>query len=194
MVSSNHVTLFIHTQAAVCIAVVSKADVALILYHKLLQTTNVCRSSIVVNVRTIGLCVDDKCFCSKCVKNGLCNIPGRAICTVKRNLNTLEGIDAKRNQITHIAISARHIVNCTTNMVTRGKRKLVPRLSKQIQLSIQIVFYQIDGFLIHLFSVPVDEFDAIVVVGIMTCGNHNAAVKLIHTGNVGHGRRGGDVE
>ena len=79
-------------------------------------------------------------------------------------------------------------------MVTRGKRKLVPRLSKQIQLSIQIVFYQIDGFLIHLFSVPVDEFDAIVVVGIMTCGNHNAAVKLIHTGNVGHGRRGGDVK
>lgn len=79
-------------------------------------------------------------------------------------------------------------------LVTRGKRKLVPRLSKQIQLSIQIVFYQIDGFLIHLFSVPVDEFDAIVVVGIMTCGNHNAAVKLIHTGNVGHGRRGGDVK
>ena len=79
-------------------------------------------------------------------------------------------------------------------MVTRCKRKLVPRLSKQIQLSIQIVFYQIDGFLIHLLAVAVDEFDAVVVVGIMTCGNHNAAVKLIHTGNVGHGRRGGDVK
>ena len=79
-------------------------------------------------------------------------------------------------------------------MVTRGKRKLVPKLSKKIQLSIEIILNQIDGFLIHLLSVPVDEFDAIVVVGIMACGNHDTAVKLIHACDIGHGRSGGDVK
>ena len=41
---------------------------------------------------------------------------------------------------------------------------------------------------------PVDEFDAIVVVGIMACGNHDTAVKLIHACDIGHGRSGGDVK
>ena len=42
VVSSKHVTLFIHAQAPVSVPIIGKAHIALILYHKLLQTTNVC--------------------------------------------------------------------------------------------------------------------------------------------------------
>ena len=42
MIPGNNISQFIHTQAAVCIAVVSKTNITLILYHKLLQTTYMC--------------------------------------------------------------------------------------------------------------------------------------------------------
>lgn len=98
----------------------------------------------------------------------------------------LERIDSERNQIADIAIPTKDIVNSTTNTVTRSKQKFFPGLTEEIQFSIEIVLYQIDSLLIHLLTVAVDKFDPIVVIGIMTCRNHDTTIKLIHAGNVGH--------
>ncbi len=48
--------------------------------------------------------------------------------------------------------------------------------------------HQHQGLLRHFLAVAVDQFDSIVVVGVVADGDHNATVEIIHAGNVGHGR------
>ena len=40
---------------------------------------HMCRTCISVNIRTIWLCINNKCLCSKTVKNLLCHVPGTTI-------------------------------------------------------------------------------------------------------------------
>ena len=63
-----------------------------------------------------------------------------------------------------------------------------------MELAVDVVLHQQQGLLGHLFAVAVDQLDAVIVVGIMAGGDHNAAVKIIHAGNVGHAGGGGDVQ
>ena len=57
-----------------------------------------------------------------------------------------------------------------------------------MELSVDIILHQQQGFLRHLLAVAVDQLDAVIIVGVVACGNHNATVEVIHAGNVGHGR------
>ena len=63
-----------------------------------------------------------------------------------------------------------------------------------MELTINVVLNQQQRFFWHLLSVAVDQLDAVVIVWIMACRNHNATVKIIHTGNVSHRRSGGNME
>lgn len=71
MVTSDNITLFIHTQATVSIAVIGKTDVQPLFHHELLQALNVSGASIVVDVQTVGLVVDDVGVGTQRVKNAL---------------------------------------------------------------------------------------------------------------------------
>ena len=95
MVASDNIPLFIHTQATVSIAVIGKTDVQALLYHELLQTLNVGGASIVVDVQTVGLCIDDIGICAQSIEHRLSDVPGTAVGAVQANLDTLEGIDTK---------------------------------------------------------------------------------------------------
>ena len=75
MVASDDVTLLIHTQATISIAVVGEANVQSLLYHELLQALDVGRAGIVVYVQTVRLCIDDVGICAQRIKNRLSNIP-----------------------------------------------------------------------------------------------------------------------
>ena len=46
----------------------------------------------------------------------------------------------------------------------------------------------------QVIAAVVDELDAVVVVGIVAGGNHDTAVEIVHSGNVGHAGCSGDVE
>lgn len=59
MVASDDITLFIHTQATISIAVIGKPDVQALFNHELLQALDVGGTCIVVDIRTVGLCIDD---------------------------------------------------------------------------------------------------------------------------------------
>ena len=64
MVTSDDITLLVHAKATVSITVIGKTDVQPLLYHELLQTLNVGRTSIVVDVQTVGLCIDNVGVCA----------------------------------------------------------------------------------------------------------------------------------
>ena len=55
MVSGHNITLLVYAQAAIRIAIVRKTYVQALLDDKLLQSLNVSRTSIVINVQTIRI-------------------------------------------------------------------------------------------------------------------------------------------
>ena len=63
-----------------------------------------------------------------------------------------------------------------------------------MELTVDVILHQQQSFLRHLLAVAVDQLDAIIVVGVVACGNHNTTVKVIHASDVRHGRSGGDVQ
>ena len=139
MVTSDDVALFVHTQATVSIAVIGKTDVQPLLYYELLQALDVGGTCIVVDIRTVGLCIDDVGVCAQRIKHRLGNIPGTAVGAVQTNLDTLEGIDAQRDQIAHVAVAARHIVHRAADMLTVSERQLRPVLIEHMELSVNVI-------------------------------------------------------
>ena len=152
------------------------------------------RASIVVDVGAVGLCIDYIGVCAQRIKHRLGDVPARAVGTVQTNLHTLEGVDTERDQVSHIAITACHIVHRAADMLPVSKRQLRPVLIKHMEFAVNVVLYQQQSFLRHFFAVAVDQLDAVVVVGVMAGRDHDAAIKIIHPGNVGNTGRSGDVE
>ena len=89
-------------------------------------------------------------------------------------------------------VAACHIVHGAADVLPVGKGQLRPILIKDMELAVDVVLHQQQGLLGHLFAVAVDQLDAVVVERVMAGGDHNAAVKIIHAGNVGHAGGGGD--
>ena len=165
MVAGNNIALLVHTQAAVSIAIKGKANIQTVLYHELLQALDMGRASIIVNVQAVRLVVDDIGIRTQSIKNRLSDIPACTVGAVQTNLHALEGIDAQADQVAHVAVTACHIV-----------------------------LHQQQGLLGHLLTVAVDQLDAVIVVGVVAGRDHDAAIKVIHTSNIGNRRSSGDMK
>ena len=147
-----------------------------------------------VDVEAVGIGVDDVGLGAQGVKDGLGNVPGRAVGTVQRDALALEGIQAQGDQVADVAVAAGDVIDRTANVLTVSKGYLRQGLTEDRHAAVQVLLHQVDGFLVHLFALAVDEFNAVVKEGVMAGGDHDAAVKFIHAGNIGHRGRRGDVE
>ena len=193
MVAGNNIALLVHAQAAVSVTIESKADIQTVLYHELLQTLNMSRASVVVDVQSVRLVVDDIGIRTQSIKNRLSDIPACTVGAVQTNLHALEGVDAQRDQITHITVAACHIVHSASDVLAVSKGQLRPILIKHMKLAVDVVLHQQQSLLGHFFAVAVDQLDAVIVVRVVAGRDHDAAIKVIHAGDVGHRRGGGDV-
>ena len=194
VVAGDHIALLVYAETAVCIAVIGKTNVHSVLHHVFLQSPDMGRTGIVVDVGAIRLGVDHVGFGAESVKNSLGNVPGASVGTVQRHLHAAEGIDTQRDQITYVTVSSGNIVYCTADFFLLCKRNLLPFLPEDFQISIQIGFHKGNGLLVHLLPVSIDQLDSIVEIWIMACGDHNTAVKFIHSCHISHGRCGRDME
>ena len=194
MVTGDNVALLIHAQATISIAVISETNIQTLLHYKLLQALDMGRASIVVDVSAVGLCIDYIGVCAQRIKHRLGDVPARAVGTIQTNLHALEGVDTERDQVSHIAVTACHIVHRAADVFPVSKRQLRPVLIKHMEFAVNVVLYQQQSFLRHFFAIAVDQLDAVVVVGVVAGRDHDAAVEIIHPGDVGHRRRSSDVE
>ena len=194
MIASNDIAFLVHTQAAICIAIIGKTYVQALLDDKLLQTLNVSGSRIVVDIQAIRLVIDDVGICAESIKDRFGEIPGASIRTIQTDLDTLEGVDAQRDQVAHIAVAACHIVHSAADVLTMGKGQLRPVLVKYMELAIDVVLHQQQSFFWHFLAVTVDQLDTVIVVRIVAGRDHDTAVEIIHTSDVGHGRGGGNMK
>ena len=140
MVASDDIALFIHTQATVSIAVIGKTDVQPLLYHELLQALDVGGTCIVVDIQSVGLCIDDVGVSTQRIEHRFCNVPGTTVGAVQTNLDTLERVDSEADQVAHVAVTTRNIVHSAANMLTMSKGQFWPVLIEHMELSINVIF------------------------------------------------------
>ena len=119
MVAGDNITLFIHTQATIRIAVIGKTDVQPFLYHELLQAFDVGGTCIVVDIQTVRLCIDDVGICTQSIEYRLCDVPRTAVGTVQTNLDAFKGIDAEADQVAHVAVAACNVVHTVQPICSR---------------------------------------------------------------------------
>ena len=139
MVAGDHIALLVHTQAAVSVAIESKADIQTVLYHKLLKTLNMSRASVVVDVQTVRLVVDDISIRTQSIKNRLRDIPACTVGAIQTNLHALEGVDAQADQVAHIAVATGHIVHSAADVFPMGKGQLRPVLVEHMEFSVDVI-------------------------------------------------------
>ena len=156
MVTCYNITFFIHTQTAISISVIGKAHIQSIFHYKLLQTFNMGRTCIVVDICTIWFIVNNIGVCAKGIKYALRNVPAWTISTIQSYLNSPERIDAQGNQIAHITVTSGYIVYRTADSFSAGKGKFCPVPVKYMKLTVNIVLNQQQGILRHFFTIAVD--------------------------------------
>ena len=139
MVAGDHIALFIHTQATVSIAVIGKTNIQTLLHYKLLQTLNVGGTCIVVDIRTVGLCIDDIGISSQSIEHRFSDVPGTAVGAVQTNLDPLEGIDSEADQVSHVAVTTGHIVHSAADVFPVGKGQLRPVLIEHMEFSVDVI-------------------------------------------------------
>lgn len=144
--------------------------------------------------QAIRLVIDDVGIGTQRIEHRLGNVPAGAISAIQTDLDTLERVDAQRDQVAHVAVASSYIVHRTADVLTMGKGQLRSVLIKDMELAVDVVLHQQQSLLGHLLAVAVDELDAVIVIRIVAGGDHNATVKVIHTGDIDHRRRGSDVQ
>ena len=194
MVAGDDIALLVHTQAAVSIAIKGKANVQTVLYHELLQALDMGRTSIIVDVQTVRLVVDNVGVSTQSVKHTLSDIPACTVGAVQTDLNALEGVDTQRDQVAHVAVTACHIVHGAADVLPVCKGQLRPVLVKYMEFAVDVVLHQQQGLLGHLLTVAIDQLDTVIIVRVVAGRDHDAAIKVIHASDVSHTGRSSDMQ
>ena len=79
MVASDDITLLVHAQAAVGVTIEGKTNIQTLLHNKLLQTLNMRRTGVVVDVRAIRLVVYDIGVCTQRIENAFSDVPRTSV-------------------------------------------------------------------------------------------------------------------
>ena len=85
-----------------------------------------------------------------------------------------------------LTVAACNIVNNAANMLTMSNRKFLPIFIKDVEFTVDIILHQQQSLLEYFLAVAVNQLDNVVVVRVLADRNHDAAVKVIHTGDVDH--------
>ena len=194
MVTGDHIALFVHAEAAVCIAVIGKAHIQTLFHHKLLQALDVGGACVQVDVQAVGLVIDDIGVCTQRIEHALGNVPAGTVGAVQTHLDALEGVDAQADQVSHVAVAACHIVHGAADVLPVGKGQLRPVLVKYMEFAVDVVLHQQQGLLGHLLTVAIDQLDTVIIVRVVAGRDHDAAIKVIHASDVSHTGRSSDMQ
>ena len=95
MITCDDIAQLVHTKTTVRITIIGKANIKAVIYHKLLQSFNMSRTGIIIDIEAIWLSIDHIALGTERLKNGLCHIPRASIGTVETDLHPLEGIHSE---------------------------------------------------------------------------------------------------
>ena len=146
-----------------------------------LQTLHVRRSTVDVDVETIGRGVNYTHIGAERVEHRLGDRGRRAVGTVQADLDTLQRKVGACNERGDVAVAALHVVHRGADVVARGQRHLA--------LTIDVVLDELQHVLVHLKAVAVDELDAVIAKRVVARADHDAAVEAALDRLMRHARR-----
>ena len=136
-----------------------------------------------VDVRSVGLVVDDKGLSAESVENSAGDHPGAAVCAVQGNLAVLEGLRCNISEVTDVTVPSGVVIHRAADVLTGRERNL-------LNLAVDVFFNGILQLIIHLLAVAVHQLDAVVGVRVVACADHDTAVKTVGSRDVRNaGRR-----
>ena len=186
MVAVDDIPLLVHRQAAVGIAVKGEAHIQVVRNHKAAQVLDMGRAAVDIDVQAVRIVGNHMGVGTQGVKNALGHHPGAAVGTVETDAHPFIRAGRKRDEIADIAVAPGGIVDGAADVGAGGIRQLFIR--------VDIGLDAVQQFLLHLFAVGVNQLDAVVGIGIVAGGDHDAAVKIVGTGDVGHAGRAGHMQ
>ena len=181
MIAGYNVALFVHRKAAVGVTVERKADIELIIEHELLHLLNMRRAAVDVNINTVGIIGDNIGIGTQSVKHAFGHHPSRTVCTVEADLLALVRASCKRYKKAYVAIAACRVINGAADLFADGIRQAVLFASSG---AVNVGLNLVKQLIAHLFALAVYELDAVIVIGIVACRDHYAAVEIVGSGNI----------
>ena len=176
MVAGDDITLIIDGKAAVGVAVEGKAHVKAVFHYEFLHLFDMGRAAVDIDIYAVGVVVYNISISAESVKHAFCHHPGRAVGTVETDLFALIGTGGKGYEITDIAVSARGIVHGAAYLLAGRIGQAVPLARGGL---VDILLYAVKNIVAHFLASSVDELYSVVVIGIVACGDHDAAVEII---------------
>ena len=186
MVAVYLVALFVDGKAAVSVAVKGEADVKAVVDNELLEIMYMRRAAVDVDVQSVRLVCEHVCVRAEGVEHALCHLPSAAVGAVKADPASLVGARREGDEVAYVAVASGGVVHRAADLLTLGVGQLL--------IGVEVFLDLIEQGLFHLLALAVEELYAVVVIRVVACGDHNAAVKIIRARDVGHARRGGDVQ
>ncbi len=187
LIAVDHLATLVHGQAAVGVAIEGEAHVHVVLPDVLLEALDVGGAAAGIDVDAVGLGVDDAGLGTQGVEHGAADHPGAAVGAVQRHLAPVEGAGGQAGEVADVAVAAGIEVHGAADLILGGPGDLG-------QVAVDIALDLILEVVVHLLALAVHQLDAVVIIGIMAGGNHDAAVEGLGAGDVADAGGGGDVE
>ena len=185
MITGYDISLFINGKTAVCITVKCKSRIQMIIQNELLQMFHMSGTAVDIDVQTVGSIADHIGVGAKCIKDAFSHLPCGTICAVEADLLSLIGTSGKRDQISDVAVTSRSVIHGTADILSYCIRNIV--------FGIKILLNSLQDRFFHLFAGTIEQLDAVIKIRIMAGGDHNAAVKIIGTGDIRYTGGCGDM-
>ena len=132
-----------------------------------------------VDVEPVGLIPDDDRVRAQGVEDALGYHPGAAVGAVEADAQALVGVRGEAYEVAYVAVAPGGIVH----------RAAYPRAGREGRLAreaVEIGLYLVEDALLHLLALGVYELYPVVVIGVVARAYHDAAVEVVHAGDVAH--------
>ena len=190
LIAIDQLAVFVAEQDAVGIAIVGDTDVRLALAGELLDLLGMGAAAVGVDVCPVRMVVDHDQIGTEFAQDAGAGFVGRAVRAIERDAERLEREVAWKALLGEFDIAAEGVVDAEGFADFCGGRADVFDLSAEDEM-LDARF----DFIVELEAVVTEEFDAVVLVGIVGGGKHDAGIGPQRAGDVGHaGRREGTDE
>ena len=162
----------VYCNTTVGISIICKTDIQSVIHHIFLKYFNMRGSTRSVDVCSIRVIVNDISFCTQSVKNTLCDRRRTSVGAIQTNFDIFEIAARNGDQVSDITITSGSKIYSTSNIFSCC-------IWKFFNLAIQICFDSCLNFSLDLLSVSVQKFDSIIIEWVVTCRDHNTAVKIL---------------
>ena len=126
----------------------------------------------IIDIGTVGIAVNGVYGCTQFGENGGSNFVGGTVCTIQHNLHPFQALILRKRLPAKCDIPVAGITDAVRDSNLIGRRPYVLDPSGKNQ-----IFYLIFLRIRKLETISRKYFDAVILIGIMTCRHNHAGIR-----------------